>query len=104
MILIQHSITKVTTTVHNQIMLNNLLRFDKKWKILDKNHNFPRLNEEIIEPVIIEKKNSLDTSAISLSEFKEMSDIWTKEELNMFAKDKRKGISNAAKFELKNRI
>ncbi len=66
---------------------------EKKKKIED-------IQFEIIEPDV--QEFIFDTSKISTKDFNEMLELYTKEELEAFAQDNRKGISNKASKRLKN--
>jgi hypothetical protein len=74
--------------------------FNGKLKMINQNYNEHSGKVEIDMPQII-KPQAFDTKNFSLSEFNDMIDYFSKEQIQMFAKDSRPEIKKNAKLKLK---
>jgi len=71
---------------------------DNSWQISNESYEKKVIQE--VEVQIIEPK-PMDTAEFSFSEFNELLDTWTREDLELFAKDSRSSLASLAKKQLK---
>lgn len=96
-ILAKHKATGRVLTFDSEVIFKHVA------KDYDRIENYqPVIQTKTPEPQIIESKE-LNTSVISVEEFNELLDVWTNDELHLFANDTRLTIQRQAAKEIRKR-